>query len=264
MEGDPEISGEPHHEAHVRHEAPTHHPSHAASGNQTPWMIVSIFFAILLVIVLGMYIMLAKSVITSGVAAPTAPAAPAAAAPTPTPAAAPTPAAPVDITLTTADHIKGTKGAKVVMVEYSDFQCPFCGRAEPTVEQVLKDYAGKIEFVYRHFPLSFHENARPAALASECANEQGKFWEYHDTLYANQGAETAADLVKYATDLKLDMTKFNDCVKTEKYASVVDGDEAQGGQYGVQGTPAFFINGKLLSGAQPYSAFKQMIDAALA
>jgi protein-disulfide isomerase len=224
-------------------------------------MMVSILLAVLLIASLYMI----YSMKMAELAVATQPAAAAPTAPTqPTQPTAPT-TAPVDIKLTAADHILGDKNAKVIMVEYSDFQCPFCGRAEPTVQQVITTYGKDVAFVYRHFPLtSLHENARPAALASECANEQGKFWEYHDVLYKDQTALTQTDLIKYATDLKLNVTQFTTCLTTEKYASVVDGDEAQGQTYGVQGTPAFFINGELVSGAQPFAKFKAVIDKDLA
>lgn len=176
-------------------------------------------------------------------------------------AAAPTK---VDIAIAADDHITGDKNAKVTLVEYSDFQCPYCGAVEPTLEKILTDYKGKVRLVYRHFPLSFHENAQKAAEASECANDQGKFWEYHDLLYKNQGALTVDNLKQYAKDLKLNTTKFNTCLDNGTYTQKVKDEETQGTNYGVQGTPATFVNGVLVSGAQPYESFKSIIDAALA
>lgn len=253
-----------HHEPHLHEEAHAHHPGHQArtAPGQMPWMMVSILLAVLLLVSLYMNYSLVKSVLSQEKAQ----AAPTGGAVTPPPAAPAAPEAPAkaEVKLTDADHLLGSKDAKVVIVEYSDFQCPFCGRAEPTIEEVIKKYGKDVVLVYRHFPLSFHENARPAALASECAGEQNKFWEFHNVLYKNQQALTETDLLKYAKDLKLDETKFTSCMKTEKYAGKIDADFAQGQKEGVQGTPAFFINGQLLSGAQPFANFKAMIDAELA
>lgn len=165
--------------------------------------------------------------------------------------------------VTDADHIRGDKNAKVTLIEFSDFQCPYCGRVEPTIEKILKDYSGKVRLVYRHFPLSFHENAQKAAEASECASEQGKFWEMHDKMYANQTTLTVDDLKGYAKGLGLNTSQFNSCLDSGKYASKVSAQEAEGQAAGVNGTPATFVNGTLVSGAVPYEQFKAAIDAAL-
>lgn len=158
----------------------------------------------------------------------------------------------------------GPEDAPVTIVEFSDYQCPFCARAEPTIEQVLKEYEGKVRLVYRDFPLSFHQNAQKAAEATECADEQGKFWEYHDKLFENQDALDVNNLKQYAKDLGLDSSKFDNCLDSGKYTEEVQKDLADGQSLGVSGTPAFFINGRLVSGAQPFSAFKQVIDGELA
>jgi protein-disulfide isomerase len=170
----------------------------------------------------------------------------------------------VDIALRADDHIRGDSTAKVTLVQYSDFQCPYCSAVNPTIEQVMTDYKGQVKLVYRHFPLSFHENAQKAAEASECASAQGKFWEMHDKLFANQSKLTVADLKGYAKDLGLNTTKFNTCLDDGTYTAKVQTDETQGGQYGVNGTPATFVNGTLVSGAVPYATFKAAIDSALA
>jgi protein-disulfide isomerase len=169
-----------------------------------------------------------------------------------------------DIQLAADDHVRGDKNAKVTLVEYSDFQCPYCGAVTPTLEKILSDYKGKVKLIFRHYPLSFHENAQKAAEASECASEQGKFWEMHDKMFTNQSALTVDNLKQYAKDLKLNTTKFNSCLDSGKYAQKVKDEETQGTQYGVEGTPATFVNGTLVSGAVPYDSFKQVIDAALA
>ena len=158
---------------------------------------------------------------------------------------------------------KGPSGAPIELIEFSDFQCPFCQRANPTVDQVLKTYGDRIRFVYRHFPLSNHPNAKPAAEASQCAAEQGKFWEYHDKLFANPSRLADGDLKQSAAELGLDTAAFNKCVDTHKYASQVESDFRAGEDAGVNGTPAFFVNGRMISGAQPFEAFKRLIDEEL-
>lgn len=158
---------------------------------------------------------------------------------------------------------RGNDAAPIVLVEFSDFQCPFCQRANPTVEAVRKKYGDKIRFVYRHFPLPNHPDARPAAEASVCAEAQGKFWEYHDRLFADPRL-SAPDLKASAAALGLDQAKFNSCVDAHQSAAKVEKDIEEGGQLGVTGTPAFFINGRALEGAQPLEAFSRIIDEELA
>lgn len=206
----------------------------------------------------------------SGGTALAAATAPTAAATAPTAAAAAAPAGKLD-PVTDKDHVRGDlKKAKVVLVEYSDFQCPYCGKHDPTMQQIVKDYGDQVAWVYRHFPLSFHPNAVPVALASECASEQGKFWEFADIMYADQAqisgdaASSLAFVNKTASDLKLDTKKFSDCVSSAKYQSVVDADSASGRTAGVNGTPATYVNGTLVSGAVPYASMKKMIDDAIA
>jgi protein-disulfide isomerase len=155
---------------------------------------------------------------------------------------------------------KGPATAPIEMIEFSDFQCPFCLRANPTVTQVLSTYGDKIHFVYRHYPLPNHPNARPAAEAAACAAEQGKFWQYHDALFANPAKLSDADLKQRAAEIGLDTTAFNSCVDTHKTKSIVETDQKAGEEAGVDGTPAFFINGRMVSGAQPFDVFKKMID----
>lgn len=159
---------------------------------------------------------------------------------------------------------KGGAGAKVTIVEFSDFQCPFCSRAEPAVDEVMKTYGDKVKVVFRHFPLDFHDKAFKAAEASACAEEQGKFWEFHKTLFANQGALDVGDLKTHAKTLGLDTAKFDACLDGSKMKAKVDDDMNAGRKAGVNGTPAFFINGILLSGAMPFDEFKKVIDAELA
>ncbi len=173
--------------------------------------------------------------------------------------------------VTDADHVRGDLSkAKVVIVEYSDFECPFCSRHHPTLVDIFDDYGDDVAWVYRHFPLAFHPEANPAALASECANEQGKFWEYADALVENQDQLGDEYYKSLAKDLSLKTSQFNDCLDTAKYQEVIDADAASGRAAGVSGTPATFINGVLVAGsngssvgAAPKSVFTDIIDAAL-
>jgi protein-disulfide isomerase len=158
---------------------------------------------------------------------------------------------------------QGPASAPVEVIEFSDFQCPYCQRAHPTVKQVLDAYGNRIRLVYRNYPLPNHPNARPAAEAAQCANEQGKFWQYHDRLFTNPSKLGDADLKQGAAELGLDANRFNACVDTHKYKSVVDADIKDGNAAGVSGTPAFFINGRVLTGAQPFETFKRVIDEEL-
>ena len=159
----------------------------------------------------------------------------------------------------------GSGNDKVVIEEFSDFECSFCGRALPTVNQILDEYGDQVEFVYKHFPLtSIHPRAQKAGEASECASDQGKFKEYHDKLFENQRALEISNLKQYAADLGLDTDKFNSCLDSGEKASVVNNDLQEGRQKGVSGTPTFFINGQKLVGAQPFASFKPIIDNQLA
>ncbi|MFO0596983.1 MAG: DsbA family protein [Myxococcaceae bacterium] len=158
---------------------------------------------------------------------------------------------------------RGGKDAKVVIVEYADFQCPFCVRAHDTVMAVLKAYGDKVRIVFRHYPLANHAKAPKAAEAAACADEQGKFWQMHDALFESQELEEDA-LRAQAKRLGLDDKKFGECLGSGRTASVVKRDMASGQKVGVSGTPAFFINGISLSGARSEDEFREIIDAELA
>ena len=165
------------------------------------------------------------------------------------------------------DAIKGDINAPVTIVEFSDFECPFCGKySDESYSLIVENYVntGKVKYVFRDFPLSFHPNAQKAAEAAECAGEQGRFWDMHDYLFENQDYLAVENLKGYAKDLDLDTEEFNDCLDSGRMAEEVENDLLEGQSYGVSGTPGFFINGKLISGAQPYSVFEQEIEAALA
>lgn len=164
------------------------------------------------------------------------------------------------------DPVKGLGSAPVTVIEFSDFECPFCARfVEQTLPQIEEKYirTGKVKLVFRDFPLPFHRNAQKAHQAAECADEQGRFWEYHDLLFKNYRSLDKESLKKYAKNIGLNMTEFNECLNSEKMASEVQEDLNHGSQYGVRGTPTFFINGIELVGAQPYSAFEQIIEQEL-
>jgi protein-disulfide isomerase len=138
----------------------------------------------------------------------------------------------------------GPENAPVTIVEFADFQCPYCAQSASTLNQALARYPGKVRVVFRNFPLSFHTYAQKAHEAAECANEQGKFWQYHDVLFANQGALGVDDLKRYAAGVGLDGERFSQCLDTGKYAEKVRKDYEEGARYNVRGTPTFFINGK--------------------
>jgi len=159
---------------------------------------------------------------------------------------------------------RGPADAPITIIEFSDYECPFCKRAEASVEQVLKAYPDKVKLVYRDYPLPMHPNARPASEAAACANAQGKFWEYHKKLFDNQTALGKDKLKAYAQELGLDRAKFDKCLDSSEFKAKVDQDVEAASKVGVSGTPAFFINGRMLSGAQPFEKFKEVIDEELA
>lgn len=162
------------------------------------------------------------------------------------------------------DPSKGAPNAQVTIIQFAEYQCPYCGQADAVVEQVLKEYEGKVKVVFRDYPLGFHDRAIPAAVAANCAGEQGKYWEMHKLLMSNQRALEEADLTAHATALQLDMGKWSACRQDPKQAAEVQKDFEDGSAVGVSGTPAFFINGIMLSGALPFDEFKTVIDRELA
>jgi protein-disulfide isomerase len=163
-----------------------------------------------------------------------------------------------------AGPARGAANAKITIVEFSDFQCPFCARAQPAIDQVLKQYPDKVRIVYRDFPLSFHSNAARAAEAGHCANDQEKFWPLHDWIFTHQNELGEQELSNAAKDLGLDQKKFDACMVSHKYQQAVVDNQAAGEKAGVTGTPAFFVDGELLSGAQPFEKFQEVIERHLA
>ncbi len=157
----------------------------------------------------------------------------------------------------------GPVDAPITIVQFAEYQCPYCGKANESVDQVMKEYAGKVRMVYRDFPLSFHDRAIPAAVAANCAGAQDKYWPMHEVLMANQQALQESDFQGYAQKLELDLPKWEACRQDPAQAAEVQKDMEDGAKAGVSGTPAFFINGIMLSGAQPFSEFKAIIDSEL-
>ena len=158
---------------------------------------------------------------------------------------------------------RGPANAPVTVVEFSDFQCPFCGREYPVIERLMKEYDGKVRLVFRNYPLDFHPFAEKAAEAGACAAEQGKFWELHDKMFTNQQRLTVDDLKGYAKAVGVDASKFDQCLDSGAKRGQVDDDQKAGNEAGVNGTPAFFINGIFINGAQPYEQIKQTVDREL-
>ncbi|OFV89873.1 MAG: hypothetical protein A3J75_04075 [Acidobacteria bacterium RBG_16_68_9] len=168
---------------------------------------------------------------------------------------------------TNGQPVKGPKNAKVTIVEFSDFQCPYCARAHDTLfNEVLKEYGDKVRVVYKNFPLGFHKWAEPAAIAGECIYDQAPdaFWKFYDYLFANQKDINEGNVKEKSLaalgDTKFDKDKFDKCFDEKKTIDRVKADMAEGQQVGVTGTPAFLINGRKISGAQPAQNFKAVID----
>lgn len=250
------------------------HEDHKSGGivlSPQAGFILGLVGGALILCTIGFFILLTmtfKGGLPSGkiAAAPSA-AAPSAAAPS----AAPAGEAVGDVPAVTGDdHLRGDKGADVTLIEYSDFECPFCSRFHPTMVQLMDDpdLKGKIRWVYRHYPLSFHPQATPAANAAECAAEQGKFWEYADEMFANNGSLGDAFYGTTADKLGLNRSKFDACYSSKKYQARITADQTGGSAAGVTGTPGTIIMGKdgsktLIPGAVPFEQAKAMVQAAL-
>jgi protein-disulfide isomerase len=160
---------------------------------------------------------------------------------------------------------KGPADAPVTIIEFSDFQCPFCSRALPVLEEVMNRYPDDVRLVYRHLPLDrIHPRARAAAEASLCAEEQGQFWAYHDLLFANSKSLADDDLMQYAGDVGLDVDAWKQCMDEGRTKAKIEADLADGRSVGITGTPAFVINGVMITGARPVEDFVAIIDEELA
>ena len=158
----------------------------------------------------------------------------------------------------------GPPSAAVTIVAFSDFQCPFCSRVNPALKQVKDTYKDQVRIVFKHLPLDFHAKAPAAAYAAEAAGKQGKFWEMHDKIFADQAGMSPEKYEQYAQELGLDVARFNRDRASPEIKARVDNDKKEAQQLGATGTPSFFVNGKYVSGAKPFEAFKEMIDAELA
>jgi len=169
-----------------------------------------------------------------------------------------------EVSVAENDPVKGSTRAPVEIVEFSDFQCPFCSRVGPVLEQVSATFGDQVRIVFKDYPLPTHQQAFKAAEAAQCARMQNKFWEYHDTLFAHQNALAVDDLKQYAVQHGLNGETFNACLDSGETAPLVQQDMAEGNSYGVSATPAIFVNGRLISGAQPFEVFDQMIREELA
>ena len=159
---------------------------------------------------------------------------------------------------------RGSASAPVTIVEFSDFECPFCGRAVETLQQIEKTYGDRVRIVFRDYPLIMHRTAKRAAEAAHCADEQGKFWPMHDRLFSKGGPITDADIARFAQQAKLDQNAFETCLGSGKYKEAWKPSQDEGTRVGVTSTPSFFINGRMIVGAPPYEAFARIIDEELA
>jgi len=161
--------------------------------------------------------------------------------------------------------IRGSANAPVTIIEFSDFHCPYCKKVQPTLSRILSEYGDRVRLAYRDFPLDqLHPSARKAAEAARCANDQGKFWEFHDKLYGGGTDASPETLTRLGREIDMDVVAFQQCLSTGKHRSDIDRDIQEASSLGVTGTPGFFINGRLISGAQPYEGFAQVINEELA
>jgi protein-disulfide isomerase len=167
---------------------------------------------------------------------------------------------PIRVDVAATGPAKGPANAPVTIVEFSDFQCPFCSRLTPTLKQVEEKYGDKVRVVFRQYPLPFHQNAQKAAEASLCALDQGKFWELHDAMFSNQQELGVDQLKAKAASLGLNADKFNKCLDSGEKAAAIQADVKAGSAAGVNGTPAMFINGRFINGAVPIDQITTVID----
>jgi protein-disulfide isomerase len=170
----------------------------------------------------------------------------------------------VEVAVAPTDPVKGPANAPITIVEFSDFQCPYCARVNPTLDQVRQVYGDKVRIVFKDFPLPNHPEAPKAAEAAHCAGEQGKYWELHDRMFANQRALQVPAIKQYAAAVGLDMNAFNQCLDSGKHAGRVAENLKSGEALGVASTPTMYINGRPVVGAQPFDYFKAVIDEELA
>jgi protein-disulfide isomerase len=169
----------------------------------------------------------------------------------------------VEIKIPAGAHVLGDAKSKVVVHEFSDFQCPYCSRAHATVKQLNQHYGNKIAIVYHHLPLPSHPEARPSAIASNCAGKEGKFWPFHDKLFENQRALSQDNYLKWATEVGLNVESFKACLSDPAMAKQVEESVQFAEGLGINSTPTFYVNGKKLAGAQPFEQFQRVIETEL-
>jgi len=169
----------------------------------------------------------------------------------------------VDVPIADGDPSTGPADAPVTIVEFADYQCPYCKRAQPTLDKLMSNYEGKIRLVYKDYPLPMHSQAKPAAVAAHCAGEQGKYWEMHGALLGEESAPTGDVVERLGKKAGLDMDAFSTCRQSGKYDDTIARDTQQGNDAGVSATPSFFINGIFVAGAQPYEQFDALVKAEL-
>jgi protein-disulfide isomerase len=169
-----------------------------------------------------------------------------------------------DIAVNAGNPSRGPKDAAITIIEFTDFQCPYCARAANTVEDVLQKYSGKVKLVLKNNPLDFHKQAKEAAAAALAANKQGKFWEYHDLLFKNSSNLSEEMFVKFAQELSLDMEKFDNDRNSDEIAAQVESEKKEAEKHNLKGTPSFVANGVVIRGAQSLDYFSKVIDRLLA
>jgi protein-disulfide isomerase len=167
----------------------------------------------------------------------------------------------IKVAVDTSDPVKGSGSVEVV--EFSDFECPYCQKAQPMIREMLDKYEGRVKLIWKDFPLPSHQYAVPAAVAARCAQEQGRFWEYHDVLFANQQALTSMDLRRHALTVGLDLDAFDGCVSTGKYQETLAAALDESTTHLVEATPTFLVNGRVVQGAVPLYELSAVIDEEL-
>ena len=169
----------------------------------------------------------------------------------------------VELTIADSDHILGNREAKIKIFEFSDFQCPYCAQFHKVMNQIVTEYPNDVVWIFKQFPIQSHPLGLPGAIATECANDQGKFWEMSNIIFENQSALTAEDFAKFAGGLGLDINAFNLCMSDNPHNDKIANDYQTGISLGVRGTPSSFVNGQIIPGALPYESMKSMIDELL-
>jgi protein-disulfide isomerase len=170
----------------------------------------------------------------------------------------------VPIQVMATDPVAGPATAPIEIVEFADFQCPYCQQVRPVIEQIVEKYGDRVKVVWKDFPLPSHPDARPAAEAAQCANDQGQFWPYHDKLFDNQNALSVVNLKSWAAELGMDAAEFNACLDGGTHRALVEADLQEGNSYGVSSTPTVYVNGRAIVGAVPFDTFDAVVREELA